>query len=273
MKKIRSKKKKSAVVNVAFTVLGTTVLLSISAWSAGLFPTSMTSRQKAKDEETLSHRKENLRTATIAIENRTSGMEVVTLEKHLEQNLLVLILKNSYPKPVTGYKFSVGDSIEYTERSNHKLLPGEEVREFVPLQVGLDVKGIKILAVIFDDETTAGDPQFVKEIEDRRKGSRTQRAHALRLLQEAANSPDVDLDNALSTVDSRLPALSPQELSGLSADMVAGISSERYVILQELHRIRTMPSSQGRATETKSSSAEPSMREGLNDLIDKLSRP
>jgi len=272
MKRTRYRKKKSAVMHIAFTVLGTTALLSITAWSAGLFPTLMNSRQKASDEA-LSQRRQKLRTATIGIENRASGLEVVTLEEHLEQNLLVLVLRNRYPKPVTGYKFSVGNSIEYTERRNHKVLPGEEVREFIPLQIDLDVKGIKILAVIFDDETTAGDPQFVKEIEDRRKGSRTQRAHALLLLQEAANSRDVDLDKALSTVEPKLRALPPGESSGLSADMVAGISSERYVILQELHRIRTMRSSQGGGTETKSPSAEPTMREGLNDLLEKLSRP
>lgn len=265
--------RKSSVVNVSVTILGTAALLSITAWSAGFLPASTTSPQNTRGRGILNQRKENLRTATIAIENRTSAIEVVSLDKHLEQDVLVVILKNRYPKPITGYKFSVGDSIEYRERRNHMILTGEEVREFLPLQVGLEAKGIKILAVIFDDDTTEGDAQFVKEIKDYRKGSGIERNKALRFLREIANSPDQDLNSALSTVDSRLAPLSSEESSGLSADMVAGINSERYMILREVHGLRTLPSLTARGTETKLSSSERSMREGLNNLIEKLSRP
>ncbi|MEN3335525.1 MAG: hypothetical protein V7641_4890 [Blastocatellia bacterium] len=234
---------------IPVVILVCITLLSVTAWSSGSFSISK-SRPQQKAEELYNQRKENLQKGTIAVENRTSHLEVVSLDKHLEQNLIVLTLSNRYPRPVTGYKFSAGISIEYTECRNQPVPSGEEVREFLPLQAGLDVKGIKILAVILDDESTDGDPQFVREIKDYREGARIQRTQALRLLQEADNSRDTEA--ALSTIEAQLAPLTPNESKSLSADMVSGINSERHIISQELHHIRTMPSSQPRGMEKSS---------------------
>src|SRR6267142_2102725 len=122
MKNIRTRKS-YWIVAVMLTILGSVVLFSTTTWSSGIRSTGIVRRQE--QAKTYIERKENLRSSIIAVENRTSGLEAAGVEKHLEQNLILLVLRNRYPKPVTGYKFSVGDSIEYTERRNHKLLPGE----------------------------------------------------------------------------------------------------------------------------------------------------
>ena len=253
-------------VLILVTFLGCVALLVLVARSSGTKP-----QEGRQQSDTYAQRKEKLRTATIAVENRTNSLEVVSVDKAIEQGVFVLALRNRYPRPITGYKFSVGDSIEYTERLNSKWIePGGEAREFLPLQVGLATKGIKILAVIFDDESTDGDPRFVREINDRREGARIQRRRTLSHLKRVINSGDFDLLTALSGLESALAPLSPDECRDLSADKVAGISSERFMVLQELNRIR-MISGHGSGIEVKSSVPERPARDGLKKLIEELS--
>lgn len=252
-------------------VLGVAVLLSVTAWTSNFFPSSTPAGHQS---DAFNQRKEKLRTATIAVENRTSSLEVVSVDKFIDQNVIVMILRNGYPRHVTGYKFSHGISIDYSERLNSKWIePGGEVKEFLPLQLGLETEGIKILAVIFGDESTDGDPQFVREIHDRREGARTQRRRTLSLLKRAMKSGDLDLLTALSSLESKLAPLSVEESVNLSPDEVAGLSSERYMVLQELNRIRMASELRsGDGVETKSPVRARGVRDGLNKLIEELSQ-
>ncbi len=271
MRNIGLKKKKLFTLVASLIMLGFAVLLSVTTWSSDFSP-SATARNQHSDA--YYQRKEKLRVGTIAVENRTNSLEVVSVDKAIDQGFIVLALRNRYPRPITGYKFSVGDSIEYAERLNSKWVePGGEAKEILPLQLGLDVKGIKILAVIFDDESTDGDPQFVREINDRREGARIQRRRSVRQLKEVINSVDFDLVSALSSLESELAPLSADQSRDLSADKVAGINSERYIVLQELNRI-SMPSAERAASgiELKSSAPDRNVRDGLKKFIEELSR-
>lgn len=268
MRTIGPKKNISKLV-ASSLVLGLAVLLSVTAWTSDFFPSLTPSHQQS---DAYSQRKEKLRTVTIAVENRTSSLEVVSVDKFIDQNVIVMVLRNGYPRPITGYKFSVGISIDYSERLNAKWIePGGEIKEFLPLQLGLDTEGIKILAVIFDDESTDGDPRFVREIHDRREGARIQRGRTLSHLKRIMNSGDVDLLTAVSSFESELGPLSVEESANLSADKIAGLSSERYMILKELNRIR-MASVSGDGVGTNSPARGRTVRDGLNKLIEELSQ-
>lgn len=270
MRNIGPKRKNVFKLVPSLLVLGFAVLLSVTAWTSDLFPSS-TARQQQSDA--YSQRKEKLRTGPIAVENRTSGLEVVSVDKFIDQGVIVMVLRNGYPRPITGYKFSVGISIDFSERLNSKWIePGGEVKEFLPLQLELDTKGIKILAVVFDDESTDGDPRFVREINDNREGARIQRRRSVSKLKGVINSGDVDLVMALSSLESQFAPLSLDESRDLSADSVAGINAERYIALQELNRIRMASEHRsGDGVETKSPARERSVRDGLNKLIGELS--
>jgi len=269
MRSIRPRKKNVFTLAAPLIVLGSVVLLSVTAWTSDFFPFST-----ARQSDAYGQRKEKLRTATISVENRTRSLDVVSVDKAIEQGVIALVLRNRYPRSITGYKFSVGDSIEYTERLNSKWIePGGETKEFLPLQVGLDTKGIKILAVILDDESTDGDPQFISEISDRREGARTQRHRTLSQLKGVVNSEDLALLTTLSTLESQLEPLSVDESRDMSADTVAGMNSERYMILQELNGIRMISGHWSRSgIEVKSSARERRVRDGLNKFIEELSQ-
>lgn len=271
MQNIGPTKKNVFKLVASLLVLGLAVLLSVTAWTSNFFPSSTPGGQQS---DARSQRREKLRTATIAIENRTSSLEVVSVDKFIDQGVIAMVLRNGYPRPVTGYKFSHGISIDYSERLNSKWIePGGEIKEFLPLQLGLDTEGIKILAVIFDDESTDGDPQFVREIHERREGARTQHRRTLSLLKQAMKSGDLDLLTALSSLESKLAQLSVEESVNLSPDEVAGLSSERYMILQELNRIRMASGHRsGDGVETIPPGRVRSVRDGLNKLIEELSQ-
>jgi hypothetical protein len=170
--------------HVLFNTFGSILLVAITAWSSGVFSTSIVS-QLQKNADDYDQRKERLRNHQISLENRTNGLQIVNLDKQIDQEIILITLKNTYQKPITGYKLSVGIGIQYGERQNSRILPGDEFRVILPLQPELDTKGVRILAVIFDDETTDGDPLFIKQIKDRRKGASLQRERNLLLLQQA----------------------------------------------------------------------------------------
>src|SRR5262245_51715497 len=97
---------------ILLIVLILITFLGVTAWSSRSFLSSINKRQQ-NPEENYNQRKENLRQGTIAVENRTKDFEVVSLNKNIDKEIVVLTLRNRYLRPVTGYKFSVGDSIEY----------------------------------------------------------------------------------------------------------------------------------------------------------------
>lgn len=260
MKTLRSGKNRYSKLNILLTVFGSFMLLTIT--TSGFLSSQSSENQQRRNKDDYNQRKENLRTRAIATENKTR-FEIINLERLIDKGFIVMHLKNEYQKPITGYKFSFGVSLEYVERQNKGILPGEVIKEIQPLQLGLDREGIKMLAVIFDDGSTDGDPHYINEIKQRREGAKYQATQTLYLLQAAANSQDTYLDNLLSKVESALAPLSRDEMDKLSPDKIAGINSIRYLTLQELRIIRSLHI-------TKTDIQPLTKREGFNQLIERL---
>ncbi|HVF90675.1 MAG TPA: hypothetical protein VNH22_11460 [Blastocatellia bacterium] len=172
-------------------------------------------------------RREVLSVENIAIENRTKGLTLITLEK--ESEYLIAKFRNDYDKIITGYQVSVGIGSIQTQllSESDQLLPGAIRKEILPLQVDLDKYGIKILAVIFDDRTSEGDVNSIHEMSDYRAGVKLQRLHSLALLQNIQKLAASGIKFNLSEFETGGIALSKEEEEKLSPNVKLGFRTER----------------------------------------------
>lgn len=225
------------LVGTAFACLA---LLGLTAWSSGIPPKQ---GQERSFEETLNQRRESVMAKGLKLENKTKGLTIVSIEKK-PQNIEVL-LRNDYSKTITAYRVSVGKGVIGTElfaseNESNFLHPGEERQELYPYQAGIEIEGITILAVIFEDRITDGDPEYVREIEEQRLGRKMQRQYALQLLERIIKLPPAKMPTALASLESEASALQEEEIRKLPVNVEVGLRAEKGVFLRKIQNLHRM---------------------------------
>lgn len=156
----------------------------------------------------------------LPFKNHTSAFNVVVKDKTPE-GVLRLVLQNMYDKKITAFETSLGStsSLVDTILSTHDdgIYPGATREQFFPIDIDpeLEEKGIAILAVTFEDGTSDGHPEFIKEIQDHRLGKRIQMSHVLSRLNQTLNLPDDEIPEGLTKVQSSMLSASDERYNAL----------------------------------------------------------
>ena len=185
-------------------------------------------------------RKARLRVEDIKVENYARGLNIIKLER--KGDVLHMTLRNDYPKTITRYAIGIGAAVISAEMVNGDDFlrhPGDVWLERTPIQMDTDTLGVKLLAVIFDDRDTDGDPEFVKKIVLERLGMKMQLQRARDLFKGLQAVNDAQQRSiVIMDVESQLSPLSSGEIEKLPSEVRLGIVAERNRILRQIARIR-----------------------------------
>jgi len=147
-------------------------------------------------------RLEHLRNLTLKVQTKTPALKVVNLEKDVDNEVIKITLKNKSDKVITAYDIQVGigtvisDLITEELSENNLLYPGGECIETYELQTGIETKGISVLAVLFQDKTSDGDPVYIKDMQDYRLGVKMGIAESLNFFKEIQQLPKASIPEA-----------------------------------------------------------------------------
>ena len=177
------------------------------------------------------------------VKDNTGSFRLVSLER-IDHNF-VMRMQNASQKAITAYVNAVCDfpesSTDYT-LGDQSIEPGKVVEITTPVEAVSDhcssartQPTITILAVIFDDRTTAGEYQWAKGVLDNRRGKRIQLKRINSVLKKALKWPDANEPAAIERLKAAIGSLpvdeeeAPAVRSGLS-----GAKQRELYLLDEL---------------------------------------
>jgi hypothetical protein len=153
------------------------------------------------------------------VKDNTGSFRLISLER--TDHSYVMWVQNTSDKAITAYAKAVCDfpesSADYT-LGDQSIAPGEVVKIDTPAKAVSDhcrsaksQPTITILAVVFDDRTTAGEYQWAKGILDDRGGNRIQLKRINSLLRKAQKWPDAGEPAAIERLKAEIAALPVDE--------------------------------------------------------------
>ena len=222
------KKYKSILYSSRFLIVFTLTSVSIIGISANL-------PSKRKQDDTYKRLAKLIETINIndlKLINRTSAFNIISKEKDPEGNVR-LILRNDYNKSITAYEVSIGSTRTmidtFFSMHDESIRPGQSKEELLAINIDpeLEKKGIVILAVIFEDGTTDGSLESIKDIQDYRLGEKMQMDHILSLSDEALNTPTDEMQRALNKIKTNMLTMPEASAANLSMFVKFGIDDTR----------------------------------------------
>jgi hypothetical protein len=209
------------------------------------------------------------------IKNETESFRLVSAEKN--GAVLVLKMRNVSSKGITAYSISTRPgSREDTDYSlsGHVIAPGDIEETEISSASLYTINSsnqpkpmIRILAVVFDDRTSEGDFGVATIIKDTRLGKKMQLKRINRLIRETLQSSNTSSFHNLSSLKSRIAALSEETEQGefFSPAVRSGLHSAKEDVLTLIGQLE-----QNENTQSSHSLSENdislSLREGLNKL-------
>ncbi len=202
------------------------------------------------------------------VKNTTEAFEFLGEESNAFGHRLKF--RNVSTKGITGYVVSVGkDSIIETDYniSEHVVAPQSTEEIDIPApQVTVTSDGtqpeVNILAIVFDDQSIAGDAKEAARVLDRRKGLKTQISKILPLLQSLIDvNEDVSL-NRIATVKEQIINLTEAQEKGASQYFRNGLHDAKEDALKEIEELEGPAKLQ----------AKPDIKQHLKELHDQRLR-
>jgi hypothetical protein len=177
------------------------------------------------------------------VKDNTGSFRLIGLER-IDHNF-VMRMQNTSQKAITAYVNAVCDfpesSTDYT-LGEQSIGPGKVVEITTPAEAVSDHCGsaktqptITILAVVFDDRTTAGEDKWAQGVLDNRRGNRIQLKRINSLLKKALTWPDAGEPAAIERLKDEIAVLpvdeseAPAVRGGLS-----GAKQRELYLLDEL---------------------------------------
>lgn len=208
------------------------------------------------------------------VKNETESFQLVSAEK--QGDILLLKMKNVSGKGITAYSISsrpTGREDTDYSISGHVIEPGDIEEVEVPFSAFYTINSstqqkpvIHILAVVFDDHTSEGDFGVATVIKDTRSGKKTQLKRINRLLREALQSPDDNLNDALNQLKSRIALLSEEPEMGQSLAIQSGLHNAKEDVLRLIERFEQSQTAQDKSPLAENGNRH-ALREGLNKLV------
>lgn len=180
------------------------------------------------------------------VQNKTRAFEVKQI-RH-DEGRVELGLKNGYKRNITAFAVSVNRLISqvdflYSELEDQIGIAPEEVytsgvsfaRSNNPAVAAQENLDIRVLAVVFDDKTSDGDPSLVAEILNMRQGSKIQLTRIIGLVNKALTSLPIIDDTAFDKLRSQISSL-PTDSQSSTAESTS-LRGEKDAALRRLDQI------------------------------------
>jgi hypothetical protein len=212
------------------------------------------------------------------IRNETASFQLVSQEKR--GDFLVLTMKNVSAKGITAYSVS-GDpngreDMDYAI-GGYVIKPGDnEEIEFSlsSLDKLYSSKGkksqIRILAVVFDDHTSEGNPGVAAMIRENRLGKKIQLKRINHLMREALKTADANFSIAFRSLKSEIAALPEDADKDQSSYVHDGLHSAKQDILRLIEELEQKENARSLGALTERARAGGTglfLREELSKLI------
>jgi hypothetical protein len=152
--------------------------------------------------------------------NNTKSLEVVVMGKLY--NLYQIRIKNHSPKDVVAYKISTGNSTVTNSSSGHAygnvppIIPAGATHEDDLLGLNADEEVIRIPVVVFADGSFEGDAKLAAAFLATEQGIRIQAPHVLRMVDQALQVDDAELQTSFLKLEAQLWAI-PEAIDKQSA--------------------------------------------------------
>ena len=175
----------------------------------------------------------------IQVENRTQAFQVVNMERSADY--LRVWLSNNYNKGINGYTIAVGTNLQITKDltiANRVIEPGGTDEFRVSADNLNGQQNLRVLAVIFEDGTTDGDPSATQMISNRRLGLRSQLERILPLILRVLNSPNPVNASSLQQLRSQIASLPSRPDATLPAGSLGGLHDMKEELFSEIEEIR-----------------------------------
>jgi len=203
-------------------------------------------KQPASEQlEKLESLKNSLKVEDLRVRNKTQHLYLVSIEK-TPDNQILLSLRNDYAKKITSYELSVGSKITMADYiySEHEdgVPPGNiiESHQAIDLDPELNAKGIAILAVMFEDGTSDGDPVHILEISQYRLGGKMQMERALNTLEKVKALSKDKMTAELSRIKAELKISEDQD-NALPRYVKFGMEDVKVILSREIERLSSQP--------------------------------
>ena len=170
----------------------------------------------------------------IQIDNKTQSVEVISSER--DEGSVHISLRNNSSKSVDGLQVRVGDVAVQTEflGSDSTFPAGSVHEETYPIQQDSKNRGITVLCVTFADGSSEGQRKYIKQIEDKRFGERTQTRRALVLIDQALTRSNVNTDT-LEKLKRDISSLPVSDND--NNDIVLGLQDRRSLLISQIEGV------------------------------------
>ncbi|SRR6266404_392722 len=210
------------------------------------------------------------------VKNGTRSFQMVSKElKQFGEEFVVLEMKNVSRKGITAYSISA-DPNGRTDRdysiSGHVIEPGEIEEIEIPRTAVksadlINSPGeIRILAVVFEDGTSEGDPAICSWIRDQRRGKKVQFRRIEQLLRRAINANDAPTLANLKTLRDSIASLPETTGEMDSAAFRSGLRGAKGLVVNLIDRLETTQLAAKAGSQNISSALD-----GLNDILQQTS--
>lgn len=169
----------------------------------------------------------------LQVDSDTQAFQVISAER--TGRYIRVLLKNNSSRGINGYTISVDDA-QITKDitiANRVIAPGETDEFHVPGDDNPSPE-IRVLAVIFDNGMTDGNPSASAQLKGRRLGLKTQLQRILHLLQKALNDRQLDTRAAIDRLKTDISSLSERPDSTLPPESVGGLHDMREEVLSAI---------------------------------------
>ncbi|CAN5401080.1 hypothetical protein BH18ACI2_BH18ACI2_22350 [soil metagenome] len=179
------------------------------------------------------------------------SLNVVSSE--LQGNSLRLVLRNNTDKVINGFQIVVLGTRVQVELLNadepalQSLQPGETYEDSFRVSSNGQTEGVSVLAIVYEDGTSEGEPQYIKEIKETRIGQKKHLTRFLPLLAKSITDPSENESRLLEKLESDLQILQDSQDQDLPGNVRLGLHDERLRMEHNIQSIRRRQQKQGGA--------------------------
>jgi hypothetical protein len=213
-----------------------TILIATGVFIGGNFRSSMQAQNTSRTLEDTS--------GSLIVNNHTASFEVVSVDESTQigkkGKRVSLTLRNKSAKNITAFAlYAGGQTVKADFFPDGEVAPnGTHIeRVFLPTASSSisDKEKVSLMAVLFDDNTSEGNPKIIREIKEHRAGKIAQFARIVPLIKKALNAPDEKLAVEVQQAKAAISGL-PVQQQGASVYFKAGLHNAKERVLMDLNR-------------------------------------
>lgn len=253
MREIRPRKTRVSTLVASLIVLGFAVLLYVTAWSSGFFPSHRTTRQQSASQARNGAQLELLP----AHQSLASGFTVTSIVGSQGEGYQVT-LKNEYSQSVVAFDLGVGRGRMTRDLiyQDEGIRPGTTWTEYHAYEPDMATQPLTVFGVVFEDGGGDGRPQSVKAIKDMRLGTKMQLTQFAPILERAIKLARTGARKPLDTLQSETDSLQVDPAHALPPHVRFGLHNEKQRLLAMIRELRVRNENSVSVQQTRQSPLE-----------------